>query len=252
VLAVSGGTLTEVSGSPFPVTELPGGATQGAIPSPSALAITSTVYPQAFATCSGNVPPTTENLYVTDSTNYVVLNYSVSSTGAITAVSENATGTVPSGVTVDPCNRFVYVSNSNDRTVSAFTICNSISLPNCPNADFSLLPVSGPLVGTGSTPGPLLMDAYANFLYVLNTGGNSISAYKVSTTTGSLAPLSPTPVTTNSYPTSIAVRSDDSWLFVANLNSANLSQYAITPSTGALIPQAPVQTDNFPWGVAVK
>jgi 6-phosphogluconolactonase (cycloisomerase 2 family) len=96
------------------------------------------------------------------------------------------------------------------------------------------------------------MDAYANFLYVLNTGGNSISAYKVSTTTGSLTPLNPAPVTTNSYPTSIAVRSDDSWLFVANLNSANLSQYAITPSTGALIPQAPVQTDNFPWGVAVK
>jgi 6-phosphogluconolactonase (cycloisomerase 2 family) len=253
VLAISGGTLTEVSGSPFPVTELPGGATQGAIPSPSALAITPTVYPPAFATCSGNVPPTTENLYVTDSTNYIVLNYSVSSTGTLTAVSENVTGTVPSGVTVDPCNRFVYVSNSQpNNSVSAFTICNSISLPSCPNADFSLLPVNGSPFAAGNAPGPLLMDAFANFLYVLDTGQNAISAYKVSTTTGSLTPLNPTPVTTNSYPTSIAVRSDDSWLFVANLNSANLSQYAITPSTGALIPQAPVQTDNFPWGVAVK
>ena len=260
VLAVgSGGKLTEVAGSPFPLQELPPPSpTQGATPLPSALAISPTVYPPAYAACSGNVPPSTENLYVTDSNNYLVLNYLVSSTGVLgpstsgKPTSENATGTTPSGVTVDPCNRFVYVSNLYDRTVSAFTICNSISLPTCPNADFSLLPVSGPLVGTGSTPGPLLMDAYANFLYVLNTGGNSISAYKVSTTTGSLTPLNPAPVTTNSYPTSIAVRSDDSWLFVANLNSANLSQYAITPSTGSLIPQAPVQTDNFPWGVAVK
>jgi|SRR5271165_4818626 len=256
VLAVgSGGALTEVAGSPFTVQELPGGVTQGQTPSPSALAISPTVYPPAFAACSGNVPPTTENLYVTDKTNYVVLNYSVSSAGVLTAVSENVTGTVPSGVTVDPCNRFVYVSNSNDDTVSAFTICNSISLPTCPNADFSLLPVSGTLATTRSNPGPLLMDAFANFLYVLNTTGGSISAFKVSTTTGSLTPLSPTPVATSGptgYPTSMAIRSDDSWLFVTNLNSANLSQYAITPSTGALIPQAPIQTDNFPWGIAVK
>jgi 6-phosphogluconolactonase (cycloisomerase 2 family) len=97
-----------------------------------------------------------------------------------------------------------------------------------------------------------MMDAYANYLYVLDTGQNAISAYKVSTTTGSLTPLNPTPITTNAYPTSIAIRSDDSWMFVTNLNSANLSQYAITPSTGGLTPQAPVQTDNFPWGVAVK
>ncbi|MGA7589339.1 MAG: beta-propeller fold lactonase family protein, partial [Candidatus Sulfotelmatobacter sp.] len=244
VLAVgSGGALTEVAGSPFPVAELPGGVTQGQTPSPSALAISPTAYPPAYATCSGNVPPTTENLYVTDAANYVVLNYSVSSAGALTAVSENATGTTPSGVTVDPCNRFVYVSNSQpDNSVSAFTICNSISLPTCPNADYSLLPVSSTLATTGNNPGPLLMDAYANFLYVLNTRGTSISAFKVSTTTGSLTPLSPTPVTTNAYPTSMAIRSDDSWLFVTNLNSANLSQYAITPSTGALIPQAPVQT----------
>ncbi len=256
VFAVKNGGLTEVAGSPFTVAELPGGITRGQTPTPSALAITPTVYPSAFAVCSGNVPPTTENLYVTDSNNYVVLNYSVSSTGALTPVSENATGTVPSGVTVDPCNRFVYVSNSQpDNSVSAFTICTTISLPTCPNADYSLLPVSSTLATTGNNPGPLLMDAYANFLYVLNTGGNSISAFKVSTTTGSLTPLSPTPIPTsgpNGYPTSMAIRSDDSWLFVANLNAANLSQYAITPSTGALIPQAPIQTDNFPWGVAVK
>ncbi|MGC2537008.1 MAG: beta-propeller fold lactonase family protein [Candidatus Sulfotelmatobacter sp.] len=254
VLAVSNGSLTEVPGSPF----LLPAQTGGTAPSASALAITPTVYPSAYAICSANVPPTTENLYVTDSVNYVLLNYSVSSTGALTLVPTSstlgvATGTVPSGVTVDPCNRFVYVSNSQpNNSVSAFTICSVISLPSCPNADFSLLPVSGSPFAAGNAPGPLMMDAYANYLYVLDTGQNAISAYRVSTTTGSLTPLSPTPITTNAYPKSIAIRSDDSWMFVTNLNSANLSQYAITPSTGGLTPQAPIQTDNFPWGVAVK
>jgi 6-phosphogluconolactonase (cycloisomerase 2 family) len=256
VLAIgSNGALTEVSGSPFLLPSEPGGT----IPSASALAVTSTVYPIAYSICSGNVPPTTENLYVTDSVNYWVLNYAVSSTGALSLTMPTSatpgvkTGSVPSGVTVDPCNRFVYVSNNQpDNSVSAYTICNVISLPTCPNGDFSLLPVSGSPFAAGLGPGPLVEDAFANFLYVLDTGQNAISAYKISTTTGSLTPLSPTLIATNLGPASIAVRNDDSWLFVTNVNSANLSQYAITPSSGNLIPQAPVQTDNFPWGVAVK
>jgi 6-phosphogluconolactonase len=250
VLAIgSNGGLTEVAGSPLVVKQ---GATQNALPNFSALAVTPTVYPSAFAVCSGSVPPTTENLYVTDLANYAVLNYSVSSAGALTLVSETATGSNPSGVTVDPCNRFVYVSNSQpDNSVSAYTICRVVSLPSCPDVN-DLLPVSGSPFAAGNSPGPLMMDAYAGFLYVLDRGQNAISSFRVSTSTGSLTVLSPTPVTTDSFPTSMAIRSDDSWMFVTNLNSANLSEYAITPATGTLTPQPTVETDNFPWGVAVK
>jgi 6-phosphogluconolactonase (cycloisomerase 2 family) len=255
VLAIgTGGSLTEVPGSPFILPAQVGGTT----PSPSALAVTPTVYPPAFAICSANVPPTTENLYVTDSVNYVILNYSVASTGVLTLVPTSSTlglptGTVPSGVTVDPCNRFVYVSNGvPNNSVSAYTVCSATSFPTCTQADFSLRVVTGSPFAAGNAPGPLMMDAYANFLYVVNTMGNSISGYRVSTTTGSLSPLSPAITTTNSFPTSIAIRSDDTWMFVTNLNSLNVSQYAITPSSGSLTPQPPVETDNFPWGVAVK
>jgi 6-phosphogluconolactonase (cycloisomerase 2 family) len=51
---------------------------------------------------------------------------------------------------------------------------------------------------------------------------------------------------------SIAIRSDDSYMFVTDFNSATLSEYSITPSSGLLTPLTPVQTDNQPWGVAVK
>jgi 6-phosphogluconolactonase (cycloisomerase 2 family) len=258
VFAVSNGTLSEVPGSPF--TLPPGPMNQ--LPSPSALAVTPTAFPPAYAICSGNVAPTAEYLYVTDNLNYVVDLAAVSSAGALSwNVSQPATGTSPAGVTVDPCNRFVYVSNSQpSNTVSAYTICNNISYPDCPLADYSLLPVSGSPFPAGLAPGPLLMDAYAGFLYVLNTQSNTISAYGVSTTTGSLTPLTPPTIATNtggapgySAPTSIAIRNDDSWMFVTNFNSANLSVYGITPKTGALTPQPPgAATFNYPWGVAVK
>ncbi len=249
VLSIAGnGALTEVAGSPFLLPVQAGGP----IPSASALALTHTVYPPAYASCSANVPPTAEDLYVTDATSYYVLNYAVASSGALTFVSQNVTGTTPAGVTVDPCNRFVYVSNSHDNDVSAFTVCNSVNLPTCLHADFSLLPVTGSPFNTGTTPGPLMMDAYANYLYVLDLGADAISAFSVSSTSGSLTALSPALINTNSYPTSMAIRSDDSWLFVANSYSANLSEYAITPSNGKLVPQTAVQTDNTPWGVAVK
>jgi len=255
VLAIgSGGSLTEVPNSPF---RLPA-ETGGIVPSASALAVTPTVYPPAFALCSPNVPPTTENLYVTDSVNYLVLNYSVSSSGALTLVPTSSTpgvptGTVPSGVTVDPCNRFVYVSNGQpNNSVSAYTVCSATSFPTCPQADFSLHEVSGSPFPAANSPGPLLVDRFANFLYVVDTGESAISAYRISTTTGSLSPLTPATIATNSFPTSIAIRSDNTWMFVTNLNSLNISEYAITPSSGGLTPQPPIQTDNFPWGIAVK
>ena len=253
VLSVNNGSLKEVAGSPLLLTGLPGSTTLNTTPSASALAVTPTVFPAAYASCSGNVAPTSEHLYVTDSNNYVVLNYSVTSSGALTLVSENATGKVPSGVTVDPCNRFVYVSNGQpDNTVSAFTICSVVNVPTCPAPDYSLVSVSGSPFLAGFGPGPLMMDAYANYLYVLDTQQGAVSPFRASTTTGALTPLATTLVSNNGFPMSIAIRSDDSYMFVTDFNSATLSEYSITPSSGLLTPLTPVQTDNQPWGVAVK
>jgi 6-phosphogluconolactonase len=260
VLAVgSSGGLSEVGGSPFALASEPGGTT----PSASAVAVTPTVYPPAYSVCSGNTPPGTENLYVTDSTNYYVVNYAVGSSGTLTLVRAAAVpgaagyslapATNPTGVTVDPCNRFVYVANGQpSNSVSAFTTCNIVTLPTCPTANFSLLPISGSPFTAGPGPIALLVDPLGNYLYVLDQVENAIRPYQIGTATGSLTALNPTYSGTNQFPTSMAIRSDDTWMFVTNLNSASLSEYAITPSTGALTTQPPVQTDNNPWGVAVR
>jgi 6-phosphogluconolactonase (cycloisomerase 2 family) len=268
----SNASLTEVTGSPFvlPV----GGANilppnpctvQVGCPSPLALAVTSTAYPPLYSYCSAFNAPTTENLYVPDSIGDTVLNYSVSSSGTLTLVPTQTnlgvpTGAVPDGVTVDPCNRFVYVSNggpgNNANTISAFTICSTVSLPKCPNADFSLLPVNNGLpypVSPGDGPGPLTEDAYGSFLYVVDTASGLVSQFRISPATGSLTALTPPFVAASVGANSIAIRSDDSWVFVADKGPpAIISQYAINLSTGNLAGQSPIQTFNYPSGVAVK
>ena len=246
--------LSEVTGSPVALPAEPGG---GGSPTPVALAVTPTVFPIQFAACSGGTAPTTENLYVADSVNNVVLNYLVSSAGGLTLVPASATamgvitGTLPSGVTVDPCGQFVYVANATSNSVSAYTICNKTS-QNCTQPDYSLQPVSGSPFPAGDVPGPIAVDPFAKFVYVVDTGSSQLSGFRISPSDGSLTAIANTPVATNSGANSIAIRSDGSWIFVANFNSANVSQYAITQATGQLTPQTPFITLNYPSGVAVK
>jgi 6-phosphogluconolactonase (cycloisomerase 2 family) len=261
VFSVSNGSLTEVAGSPF---VLPAGASgsgsnaaSGSAGSATALAVTPTVFPVQFAACSGHTAPTTENLYVADSVNNVLLNYSVSPSGVLALVPFSsatpgaATGSTPSGVAVDGCGQFVYVANATSNSVSAFTICNVIT-QNCPLADYSLQAVSGSPYPTGDVPGPIAVDPFAKYVYVVDTGSSQLSGFRISPSNGSLTAIANTPVATNSGANSIAIRNDGNWIFVANFNAANVSQYAITQATGALTLQSPFLTLNDPSGVAVK
>lgn len=265
----SGATLTAVPATfTFPTT--------ANAPNFVALAATPTVFPpvgingvqNSVCSAPGLTPPTSEYLYAVDAENYVVWEFQVdTTTGALgtpnslvlSAVPSVATEAVPAGIAVDPCDRFVYVSDSLTNRVSAYTICSAVS-PSCIAADGSLVPVTGSpfsLSGAASSPGAIAVDPYGNYVYVVGTLSNTISPLKISPISGSLAPLSPATVATGVGPKSIAIRGDDNWMFVTNFGSSSLggssvSQYAITPASGALTVQPAIQTDNYPWGVAVK
>ena len=269
----SGGTVTEVQGSPFftsnPATTLP----QSGLDIVS-VAPTPTVFPPVGingvqnSVCSavGLNPPTSQYLYAVDGIGNQVFEFVVDTTSGVlsnptntTSVPSFSTDKTPAGVAVDPCDRFVYVSDSLTERVSAYTICTAVT-PSCIAGDGRLLEVAGspfPLTGSANGAGPLVVDPYGNFVYVLGTFSNTISPLKISPISGALTALSPPTVATGVGPKSIAIRSDDSWMFVTNFGSTNLggntvSQYSITPATGALAPETVIQTDNYPWGVAVK
>ncbi len=257
--AISGSTVTAVQSSyTLPATLQ--------TPNFVALAATSTVLPKngiggQNSVCSdvGNTPPTSEYLYAVDAVNNEIVEFGVNtSTGALTnAGAPVSTGAVPSGVAVDPCDRFVYVTNNQSDNVSGYSICNGLSTQSatlCPKVpDGTPVPLSNsPFSLSGSTfPGPVIVDPFGNALYVLS-GSGAVSIFRISQVSGGLTPGNPATVATGVRPTSIAIRSDDSWLFVTNHDSGSLSQYSITPATGALTPQLATTTDNYPWGVAVK
>lgn len=236
-----------------------------------AVAPTPTVFPgigingsvNSICQIPGNQPPTSEYLYAVDTDNYVVWEYSVDpSTGVLgnppgqAQVANFATDQIPMGVAVDPCTRFVYVSDSQTNKISAYFLCIRVQAPTpCPNADGSLAPVAGSpfaMSGSANAPGPLLVDPFGNNLYVLGTLSNTISAFKISPISGAITALSPATVATGLQPTSMVIRADGNWMFVANYNAATVSQYSMSPVTGALTVEPPILTDNYPFGVAVK
>jgi DNA-binding beta-propeller fold protein YncE len=276
----SGGSLTEAPGSPFFTSTFPTTLYQAGLDIVS-VAPTPTVFPPIGlngvqpSACSdvGDPPPTLEYLYAVDGLGNQVFEFSVNTTtGVLTNPSTNKFGEPsfptdpnPAGVAVDPCNRFVYVSDSLTDKVSGYAMCNNtVTSPvtACTNAAIpgALAPVPGsPFALPGSTngPGPLVVDPYGKYLYVLGTLSNTISPLQISSISGVLAPGNPATVATGIGPVSIVIRADDSWMFVANHGSAavggnTVSQYAITPETGVLSAQPAIQTDNYPWGVAVK
>jgi 6-phosphogluconolactonase (cycloisomerase 2 family) len=270
------GSVTEVTGSPFfpPVT----------VPQPSidivSVAPTPTVFPaigvngvqNSVCSTPGLTPPTTQYLYAVDGVGNQVFEFQVNTSSGVltnppshTQIPFFATDQTPAGVAVDPCNRFVYVSDSLTNKVSAYTICNGSNTqsPTCPQSplppDGTLVQVSGsPFSLAGANgPGPLVVDPFGNNVYVLGTLSNTVSPLKISPISGSLTALTPTTVATGSGPASIAIRADDNWLFVTNFGSgaaggSSVSQYSITPATGALSVAPTIQTDNYPFGVAVK
>jgi len=263
----SGGALTEVAGSPF----IPA-PTTNTIPDIISVAATPTVLPptlingiqNAVCTSPGNTAPTTEFLYAVDTVGDQIFEFQVNtSSGVLTPMTGPglltpfATDAVPVGIAVDPCDRFVYVSDYQTNKMSAYTICNAIQQSTCPSgnggANGSLLPVAGsPFSAGGSVTGlsQVVVDPYGNYVYVLGTS-NTISIFKIAPTSGSLT-AGTAPVATGLQPISITIRGDDTWMFVTNYNAATVSQYSITPETGVLTAEPSIPTDNYPYGVAVR
>ncbi len=273
----SGGSVTEVAGSPFFPTP------QTTVPQSSfdiiSVAPTPTVFPAVGANglqnsvCStvGLPPPTKQYLYAIDNLGNQVFEFVVTSSGVLTNPNPSGlrggspfpTDQRPEGIAVDPCNRFVYVTDSLTDRISAYTICNGS--PNqsstCPQSpDGTLVQVPGspfPLTGSPIEPGPLVVDPYGNYVYVLGKGSNTINALKISPVSGAVSALTPATIATGLGPRQIAIRGDDNWLFVTNngsgaLGGTTVSQYSVTPASGALTVLPAIETDDYPWGLAVK
>jgi 6-phosphogluconolactonase (cycloisomerase 2 family) len=142
--------------------------------------------------------PSGSNVYVTDSAASVVLGYSVVS-GILQPLTSGTKGgnTFPAGdqpvaLVVDPSGDYVYVANSLDSTVSAYSINNG-ALTNLGSFATGVQPVA-----LGIDPG------MHHFLYTANFLGNTVSGFELDSTAGTLINTQNTPYASNAQPTAVA------------------------------------------------
>jgi hypothetical protein len=130
-------------------------------------------------------------VYVTDSTNGIVVGYSVAS-GVLTKIGDTATGNNPSAIVLDPTYPYAYVANSQDATVTAYSTSNG-----------ALSPIGS--YATGLQPVAIGIDPSTNhFLYTANFLSNTVSGFELSRTEGTLLNSQFTPYPTNAQPVAVA------------------------------------------------
>jgi 6-phosphogluconolactonase (cycloisomerase 2 family) len=109
------------------------------------------------------------------------------------------TGNEPSSVVIDPRGIFIYLSNSLDETVSAY----SIALPTgTPSADVSVTGTAATV--TDTDPVSIIVDpALGRYVYTANYLGNSVSGFKLNPSDGTIAQTQATPYPTGANPTAL-------------------------------------------------
>ncbi len=132
-------------------------------------------------------------VYATDFASGNVLGYTVGSSGALTALTGSPfpAGNQPDAVVVDPSYPFVYVANSLDSTVTAYSM-SSGALTRI--GDYA----------TGVQPVAIGVDPSTNhFLYTLNFLNNTVSDFELSITAGTLLVAQDSPYATSAQPTAV-------------------------------------------------
>jgi 6-phosphogluconolactonase (cycloisomerase 2 family) len=241
VFSVSGGALTEVPGSPFPL------LTQQQ----------TTTFPAPVIPAGVSVANAGNFLYATDQANNIVLGFAFDgTTGALTALTSTTppalwpviVGSAPSGVFSPPIGNFLYVTN---------TISNNIYEYKINQSDGSLTLVVGSPVTAGVGPTVMLSDPKATYLFAVGTGSNQLLGFRINQVTGALTALNPASVSTGASPVAATIRSNDVlngdyWIVVSNNGANSVTTVDFINSTGAMSILPTLIGPTAPFGVASR
>ena len=146
-------------------------------------------------------------------------------------------GNSPSSIVVHPSNRFLYVANETDNTISLFNI----------DSTTGALTEVLPRTSAGISPAFMTMDGAGGFLFVANQFSNNVLAFQIGTG-GSLTLVSS--VSVGSSPSGMVLSSSGT-LYVPVPNFSAI--YAFNVSAGSLtaVPNQPFIVTNGVGGIAV-
>jgi len=215
---------------------IPGNAGDITVPTavavlPNNKAVYATVYDQSSYNPGGTVTSAAHPGWV--------FSYDVDSAGALTAAIGNPfqAGVKPSGVAVDPTDRFVYVTDFASNQLIGYGITDNSSL--------SFL-ISGPF-RTGAEPSAITVDPRGKYIYVANALDSTVSSYAIDLATG----IPSTVINTSggqlnasdTQPVALAVDPAlGRYVYTANFLGNSVSGFRLNPNTGAL-----TQTQATPY-----
>ncbi|MDP2325717.1 MAG: beta-propeller fold lactonase family protein, partial [Gammaproteobacteria bacterium] len=140
-------------------------------------------------------------------------------TGTLSAVAGSPfmAGLDPTGVTVEPSGRFVYVANRQSANISAYAI---------DGATGALLEIAGSPYAGGID---LAVDPTGKFAYV---AGNGILAYTINATTGTLTAIGAFAAGAGAY--RVAIDPSGQFAYAVNRDGNDISAYRMNATSGAL------------------
>jgi 6-phosphogluconolactonase len=171
-----------------------------------------------------------------------VFGFSVGSNGTMTATagSPYKAGVKPSGITADPVDRFVYVSDFASNDLIGYAIQS--------NGVLNFL-INGPFK-TGNQPGAVTVDPRGIYIYVPNELDSAISGYNIALPTGAPSAIvnstSSLVYATDTQPVAIAVDPAlGRFVYTANHLGNSVSGFRLDPNTGVV---TATQATPYPTG----
>jgi 6-phosphogluconolactonase len=178
-----------------------------------------------------------------------VFGFSVGSGGALSAITNSPylAGIKPSGMTTDPTNRFVYVTDFASNELIGYLVQGSGEIDFMDNGPFR----------TGNEPSSVIVDQRGLYIYVTNSLDSTVSAYSISLPTGTpSAAINTTGSATNQTDTQpVGIVVDPAlgrYVYTANHLGDSVSGFRLAPTTGVLKATlaTPYPTGNGPSAIA--
>jgi 6-phosphogluconolactonase (cycloisomerase 2 family) len=212
----------------------------------------------------GNTPlfasrhPSGRYLYVTNLGSNSIAHFNLdATTGILTSINGSPVatgGAFPVYATVHPTGRFVFAANSNFATINGGI--PTVAAFDVDQTTGALRPVAGSPFPTGGSnalgdTSLCVVEPRGRFLYVSNSGSNSITAFSIDQTTGALSAVTGSPFATGARPSTVVPDPSGKFLYAVNRDAGSVSSYMIDAVTGALTLVSTQPTGTTPLSVLV-
>jgi len=166
--------------------------------------------------------------------------------GATTPVPANSLpmGVQPQGITTDPSSSFVFITDYQQSELYSSQVNSSTGNLFAGTTGG----VTGQGYPVGKLPQNVIVEPRGQYVYVSNSGGNTISAFVLAKSTGALSAVSGGTYNTGAQPLCLAVEPlQGDFLYVVNYLSGNINGFSLTGNTGQL---GAAGVPNQPFAVA--